>query len=368
MSLETALARLGSTGFDARPGVVNSHIHLPPNFSSFRSVDEAVAAARDAGCVLLGASNYYDYAVYGPFVNSCLESGIVPLLGVEVVCWDQGLADRGQRANDPANPGKVYLCGKATTRLAPMTNRASAILNRIRNGDRERVRAMAERLWPVLGMPRAEAWDAVVRQMLGPDPSPESLESAVPQERHLAQAAYVALSAGGSDAVSRVLGQPEFDASEPTVVQDAIRSRFLKVGKPAYVEEAYVSFEEAVEFVQELGGVVSYPVVADGASPRGDWEADPETLVRVLRERNIGWAEFIPNRNSPEVLTEFVESLTRSGIRCTAGTEHNTPDGPPVAPRCRGGEPVPEACRKVFEESAWELAARQARALSGGHP
>lgn len=349
-----------------RPGVVNTHIHLPPNFSSFTSVADAVSQARDAGCTILGASNYYDYEVYGPFVELSLEAGLNPLLGVEIVCWDQELAGRGQRANDPVNPGKVYLCGKATTRLAPMTGRALEILERIRRGDRERVRTMAERLWSVLGLSSGDAWNAVVDQMLGPDAGPEARSQAVPQERHLAQAAYVALAAHGTGATLRALGEPEVDVSDPNTVQDAVRSRFLKVGRPAYSEETYVSFAEAVELIHELGGIVSYPVVADGASPPGDWEADPETLVRVLQDRGISWAEFIPNRNSPEVLGEYVDCLTRNGIRCTAGTEHNTPSGPPIEPRCRHGQPVPDRCRRIFEESAWELVRMQSRSLAGG--
>lgn len=364
MSLASALARLSEVPVDSRPGVVNTHIHLPPNFSSFRSVGDAVEKAKGAGCVLLGASNYYDYEVYGPFVESCLDAGIAPLLGVEVVCWDRGLADHGRRANDPSNPGKVYLCGKATTRLAPMSARAAQILGKIRDRDRDRLRSMADRLWAVLGLPQGRAWDAVVDQVLGTSDYACERDRVVPQERHLAQAAFVELTALGSGAVERALGEPTVGSSDPETLQDAIRSRFLKVGKPAYADETYVSFDEAVDLIGELGGVVCYPVLADGALPRGDWETDPTVLTGVLRERGIDWAEFIPNRNSPEVLEQFVDCLTRNGIRCTAGTEHNTPEGPSLDPRCKGGGPVPERCRNIFAESAWELAAIQANCLA----
>ena len=46
------------------PPKVNSHIHLPPNFSAFDSVQQAVSLANQQGVRVLGASNYYDFSVY----------------------------------------------------------------------------------------------------------------------------------------------------------------------------------------------------------------------------------------------------------------------------------------------------------------
>jgi len=51
------------------PPRVNAHIHLPPNFSAFESVEKAVNLAAEQGVGALGASNYYDYEVYGDFVH-----------------------------------------------------------------------------------------------------------------------------------------------------------------------------------------------------------------------------------------------------------------------------------------------------------
>ena len=36
----------------------NGHIHLPPNFSAFESVRQAVDLAAEQGVTVLGASNY----------------------------------------------------------------------------------------------------------------------------------------------------------------------------------------------------------------------------------------------------------------------------------------------------------------------
>jgi hypothetical protein len=45
----------------------NAHIHLPPNFSAFETVEQAVDLAAAQGVRVLGVSNYYDYAVYDDF-------------------------------------------------------------------------------------------------------------------------------------------------------------------------------------------------------------------------------------------------------------------------------------------------------------
>ncbi len=60
-----ALARRGYG--PQSPPRVNAHIHLPPNFSAFESVAEAVDLAAQQGVGVLGVSNYYDYEVYGDF-------------------------------------------------------------------------------------------------------------------------------------------------------------------------------------------------------------------------------------------------------------------------------------------------------------
>ena len=47
--------------------LVNAHIHLPPNFSAFETTRQALALAEAQDVRVLGASNYYDYAVYADF-------------------------------------------------------------------------------------------------------------------------------------------------------------------------------------------------------------------------------------------------------------------------------------------------------------
>lgn len=57
----------------------NSHIHLPPNFSAFETIEQAVYLAAKQGIRILGASNYYDFSVYQQFTTKAQEKGIFPL-------------------------------------------------------------------------------------------------------------------------------------------------------------------------------------------------------------------------------------------------------------------------------------------------
>src|SRR5438132_266990 len=117
-----------------RPSV-NSHIHLPPNFSAFETVQQATDLAADQGVGVLGVSNYYDYDVYAQFITLARKRGIFPLFGLEIICMIDELRTAGIKINDPGNPGKMYICGKGITKFAQMTPEAARLLNLIRLND-----------------------------------------------------------------------------------------------------------------------------------------------------------------------------------------------------------------------------------------
>ena len=100
--------KAGAAGSGVAPRV-NSHIHLPPNFSAFESVEQAVGLAQEQGVGVLGVSNYYDYDVYNDFAVLARRAGIFPLYGLEIIALDPDLAERGIKMNDPGNPGKPGL-------------------------------------------------------------------------------------------------------------------------------------------------------------------------------------------------------------------------------------------------------------------
>src|SRR5262245_6373930 len=114
------LAALAAEGFAPliRPRV-NTHIHLPPNFSAFDNVAQAVDLAEAEKVGVLGVSNYYDYRVYADYAALAAKQGVFPLFGLEIIALLDDLLQAGIKINDPGNPGKMYICGKGITRFDP---------------------------------------------------------------------------------------------------------------------------------------------------------------------------------------------------------------------------------------------------------
>lgn len=339
---------------------INTHIHLPPNFSAFESVEQAVSLAADQGIGVLGASNYYDFTVYREFERLCRERGIRPVFGLEVVVGIRELADRGVRINDPGNPGKMYLCGKGLTKWAEPTSAARRILDEIRTRDSERMAEMVNLIAAIFagcgvdtGLDAAAVIDMVVSRHGCPR------ETVTLQERHVAQAFQEAFfrlvpEPQRAHVLSELYGSPAI-ATDPVGVQGEIRSRLMKAEKPAFVEESFIGFDDAMLLIRELGGVPCYPVLADGAKPICEYEADMPALIIDLKGRGIRHAEFIPVRNEPEVLRKYVTAMRDAGFCVTAGTEHNTLDKIPLTPTCLHGEPIPADVQAIFRDGANEL-------------
>jgi len=358
-------------GPESQPAKTNVHIHLPPNFSAFEDVEDALDQADSDGVRLLGASNYYDYRVYGGFVAGALQRGVYPLLGMEVMSWHDGLARDGIKANDPGNPGKFYVCGKGVVGVADPEPEARQTLARIREGDAKRSAEMAARIEDVLsrhGLPTGMDEPTAIKKVV----ARHGVEAdwVVLQERHLAMAFQEALFEKyapdeRSAKLGNALGKPVVFADSPLELQAELRSCLMKAGKPCYVEEAFVGTDEALALIRGLGGVPCYPVLADGASPVCGFEETPEGLVDSLKRLGIRTAEFIPVRNDPEVLATYVVALRQSGIVVGAGTEHNTLDRILLEPKCRGGRPIPAVCQAIFWEAACVFAGHQHRVLNG---
>lgn len=351
----------------------NTHIHLPPNFSAFDTVAEAVEAASREGIRLLGVSNYYHYGVYADFANRAMAAGIFPLFGTEIICLLDDLVRAGVRINDPANPGKMYICGKAVTAFDPLSENAAALLQTIRDKDSARMADMIGRMGEVFrlagfesDLDETQVKDMVVRRHGCPR------ESVYLQERHIAQAFQERMAERLNDEEQTELltraygGPPKASPAEAVATQNEIRSRLMKAGKPGYVPETFVDFDHARRLIASLGGIACYPVLADGADPVCEFEDTPENLIERIRARSIACAEFIPERNSPEQLERYASALRAAGILITAGTEHNTRDRIPITPRCKGGAPVPQSVQRLFWEGACVLVGHMADVCAGG--
>jgi len=352
----------------------NAHIHLPPNFSAFQTVEQALDLAAAEGVRVLGASNYYDYDVYGDFAAGSRQAGIFPLFGLEIISLSEELVKAGVKVNDPANPGKMYVCGKGISRFAPFNSEAKRLLDIIRRNDSTRMREVIRRLAEVLaqrGLPIPMSESDVINMVAKRHGC--ARERIYLQERHVCQAFQEAIFAlvPASERLERLktafglASAPKFGPEEAVKIQNEIRAQLMKAGKPAYVEETFVNFEQAYRLILELGGIPAYPTLADGTNPICEFESPIEKLIAEVKHLGFHAAELIPIRNTPEVLSQYVKSMRAAGLVVTAGTEHNTLDLIPIAPTCLKGAEIPEEVQEIFWEGACVVAAHQFLTLNG---
>jgi len=342
----------------------NVHVHLPPNFSAFDSIDHVIDLAAAENIGVLGASNYYYYELYDDFAAKAKAKGIVPLFGLEIISLVPELVKAGLRINDPGNPGRMYICGKGITKLKNLTPTAYRLISFIRSKDEQRMCDMTERVAAIFESRgydlKLDASAITARIAERHSAAPDKI---IIQERHIAQAFQEVFfekveKKDRAKALSHVLGTDcSALSTDPVAAQAQIRSSLMKSGKPAFVKEEFLNFDQAFTLILELGGIPCYPTLADGASVRCEFEKDIPALIEELKTRNLHMAEYIPIRNTPEVLREYVTAVRSAGIAVVAGTEHNTLDLIPIDPACVGGAAIPDDIKDIFWEGTCVLTA-----------
>ena len=133
--------RPGRPADEGRP-IVNTHIHIPPNFSAFESAEDAVETATTEGVRVLGTSNFHDTRIYARFADAARAASILPLFGLEFISVLDDLHDAGTRVNDPGNPGRMYVCGKGIDPFMAPPPDAARLMAQARTADANRMRAM----------------------------------------------------------------------------------------------------------------------------------------------------------------------------------------------------------------------------------
>ena len=346
--------------------IVNTHVHVPPNFSAFASPEDVVASAQAEGVRAIGISNFYDQQVYGRFAELCRDAGIVPLFGLEFITLVPDLEAAGIRINDPANPGRMYVCGKGIDPFRTKLPEAVATAAQIREGNDARAAEMVAKLDAHLqaaGLGRSLTAAEIAADVAARGGVPVEWVSL--QERHIARAveeAVTALPAAERPAVlEKAYGAPPKAAlDDPVAMQGEVRSRLLKAGTAGFAPEVPLSFEAAYAYVLAMGGIPCYPTLADGVDPVCPFEEPPAALAKRLVERGIHLAELIPIRNTSAVVDAYVEAFVAAGIEVVAGTEHNTAERIPFDPACTDG-PLSAAARAAFWRGTCIVAAHQAR-------
>lgn len=350
--------------------IVNTHVHVPPNFSAYQTPSEVIAEAIAQDVSAIGISNFYDQQVYARFGEEARNAGIVPLYGLEFITLDADLEAAGTKVNDPANPGRVYMCGKGIDPFQQKSPNAARIAAEIREGNDERAYEMVSKIaehFACHGVQTGLTPEAVEEAVARRGDVPVEWVSL--QERHVARAFGEAIEQLPVDeqtsALERIYGgTAKAKPSDEVATQGEIRSRLIKAGTPGFVPEVPLSFADAHAYVRAMGGIPCYPILADGAPELSPFEWPPATLAANLVERNIHAAELIPNRNASEVVDAYVTELNAAGIIVMGGTEHNTLDRIPLDPQCADG-PLSDLARNAFFTATCIVAAHQDRVTRG---
>ncbi len=191
------------------------------------------------------------------------------------------------------------------------------------------------------------------------------------QERHVALGFQVALfdavaAESRAAILEKVYGQaPKAAPDDAIATQGELRSRLMKAGCPAFVEETPVPFTDALAFIRGLGAIAIYPTLADGVIPMCGYEDPVEDLIERMAGHDIYGAELIPVRNTPEVVERYVRTWRDAGIFVMVGTEHNTQERIPVAPTCLHGVPLSDEVKDITWEGTCIVAAHQHRKQQG---
>ena len=346
--------------------VVNTHVHLPPNFSAYTDVDDVIAAGVAEGVRAIGCSNFYDQRVYGTFGAAARAAGILPMFGLEIITHVPELEAAGMRVNDPANPGRFYVCGKGIDPEREKSPRAAATASGIRAGNDLRAAEMVGRVAAHLqasGVPGADGLSVATIAATVARRASVPVEWVSLQERHIAMVVQELLAGLPHDeraaALERVYGKASgVDVDDPVALQGELRARLLKSGTPGFAPEVPVGFDDAYWYVLDMGGIPVYATLADGTMPICEFETPADELARRVVERRIFAAEIIPIRNHCALVDEYVRAFQDAGLVVMAGTEHNTAERIPLDPACVDG-PLSAFARQAFWEGTCVVAAHQ---------
>lgn len=338
----------------------NLHVHTPHSFSYFSSIAELVDRASQENIKVLGINDFNTVEGFEEFTLLCGKKNIIPSYGIEVMALNARDQEDGVLVNDPGNPGRVYLCGKGIPYPPPGDQFAYALLGRIKAESRERMADTVKKLnefFLELDLPLSMSFEEIERET----------PSGWVRERHIAKALAEKITESGSPGalVKKLTGEGEESITDDfPLLQNLLRSKLLKAGRRAYVREsegAFAGMDEAKKLFLALGAIPVYPVLADGAGKFTHREKDPEALAEWLNCLGYHAVEFIPHRNTVDVLTRYAETLSRKGFIVTAGSEHNSPGPLPLKSIAKDSGELPLNLEKIFWEGCCAVAAHQAQ-------
>lgn len=351
--------------------LINNHIHSPWSYSAFSSVDEIISQAVNEGLGVIGINDFNTIAGYKEWAELCLKSNIFPLFNIEMIGLDKADMEAGQKINDPANPGRTYISGKALAYPTSMSKSTSDTLHKIVELSNTQVKEMTLKVNILLSAIDSEL-------VIDFEDMQSEITRDMVRERHLAQYIRQKICSLYKNDIDRdkvfveLLG-PEYsdlDGNNSVSVENLLRSLLLKAGGKAFVPEepdVFIDPAEIREIILDAGGIPTYPFLADFANGSyTDFEGDIEEAAISLIRKGFYSVEFIPGRNRFELFKAYAMILYEHGFIVTFGTEHNAPGYAPLEVRAGGNIKLDKDLQRINLEGTAILAAHQYKTWKEG--
>lgn len=349
---------------DGQVRLVNAHMHTPYSFSAFTDIPQALNMAVNENVKVAGINDFYTTDGYNEWAIGCAERKIFPLFNIEYISLNSSDQAAGIKVNDPNNPGRTYLSGKGLSFPAILSGPYSFRLQSVLIESNRQVQQMCGKLNELLIIIKAGF-------QLDYDIIRSDMTKGMVRERHLAKALRMKINHHFVTASERkmfyktIFGGKELksDIGNNAAIENEIRSNLLKAGGAAFIPEspeAFLDMEMVCQMILKSGGIPTYPFLADDNNGNfTSFEAPKETVMEILRERNICSVEFITTRNSIGVLEEYAEFFNQNGFVVTFGSEHNTPAMEPIELFARNSTPLSPVLLEINYEGACITAAHQ---------
>jgi len=349
---------------DGQVRLVNAHMHTPYSFSAFTDISQALTMAVNENVQVAGINDFYTTDGYPEWAEACTTRKIFPLFNIEYISLNRDDQAAGIKVNDPNNPGRTYLSGKGLAFPAKLEEPYTSKLESVRLESNLQVQKMCDKLNEVLANVNAGF-------KLDYEEIKSGMTKGMVRERHLAKALREKINAQFASAEDQqffyksIFGGKALksDIGNFAAIENEIRGNLLKAGGAAFIPEspeAFLDMEMVCRIILNSGGIPTYPFLADDNNGNfTEFEAPKETVIEILRKRNICSVEFITTRNSMAVLEEYADYFNKNGFIVTFGTEHNTPAMEPVELFARNNTPLSELLLAINYEGACITAAHQ---------
>ena len=344
--------------------LVNAHMHTPYSFSAFESIEQALDMAVAENVKVVGINDFYAIEGYAEWAEQCAKRNLYPLFNIEFISLNKEDQANGIRVNDPNNPGRTYLSGKGLAFPSILKDPYLKQLNDVKAESNKHVEKMCAKMNEILAS--IEALFTISFSEVEKELTRGSI-----RERHLATALRMkVVEAYASEADQAAFYEKVFGGkalksavTDYASLENEIRGNLLKAGGGAFVPEspeAFLDMEDVCKIIIAAGGIPTYPFLADfGKKEFTDFEGNKVKALEILRKRGFASIEFIPTRNTAEVLEEYTNFFWDNGFVVSFGTEHNTPAMEPVEVFVQKNKPLSEAMVEINYKGACVIAAHQ---------